>query len=154
VVADPLADPRFLEGLRLARRREWFTAHDVWEELWRETDPGEPRELIQGLIQQVVALEHLQRGNPMGAFNVWNKARAKLAKLDPWCGGVGIGPWGEAIAAFYTEVNLGDRVRLLLEGGVAADELGPREGRAELPPLPGPEGWPVPPLTAELEARL
>jgi hypothetical protein len=146
----PSDDPRFLTGIELLRSRKWFDAHEALEDLWGETEPGAWREFLQGLIQHAVALEHLQRGNALGCFNVWSKARGKLKALDDWVAGVGVGPWSEVLVRFYTDdVGLADRVRQQLEGGVAAGEEHIDMGA--LPPL---ETWPQPPLSSELEARL
>lgn len=147
---DIVSDPRLLEGLRLALAGRWFDAHEAIEAVWRETDAGDWRECLQAIIQQCVALEHLQRGNALGAFNVWSRARGKLQKLEAWYLGVGIGPWGEAIAAFYEEAHLADRVKQRLEGGVAAGA----EHITDLPPLPPPEAWPRPVVRADLAARI
>lgn len=146
-----MTDERFIKGMQQLLAREWFEAHESIEELWREIDEGETerRAALQGIIQHAVALEHLQRGNALGAFNVWSRAKAKLAKLDPWSLGVGIGPWGEAIEAFYKEINLADRVRQQLEGGVAAGAE-----HLDLPPLPAVETWPIPPLSDDLSESL
>jgi hypothetical protein len=143
-------DPRFLKGLRLIQSRKWFDAHEALEDLWRETEEGAWRECLQGLIQQVVALEHLQRGNALGCFNVWSRARGKLKGLEDWVAGVGVGPWSELLVRFYTDdVNLADRVKQQLEGGVAAGDE-----HIDMGALPPQETWPLPPLTPELEARL
>jgi predicted metal-dependent hydrolase len=144
-----MADPRLIAGLRRLLARKWFDAHESMEELWRETDESEVerRAALQGIIQHAVALEHLQRGNALGAFNVWSRAKGKLAKVDPWALGVGIGEWGEAIEAFYKQVNLADRVRQQLEGGIAAGEE-----HLDLPDLPALETWPIPPLSDDLAA--
>ena len=143
-------DPRFLTGLRLIQSRRWFDAHEPLEDLWREAEEGAWREFLQGLIQQVVALEHLQRGNPRGCFKVWSRARAKLKPLDDCVAGVGVGLWSEALVRFYTdEVNLADRVEAQSKRGVA-----PREEPVELGALPPLETWPLPTLSPDLEARL
>src|SRR5690606_23946329 len=65
-------DPRLLEGLRLLLARRWYDAHEALEGPWGELEPGPWREVLQGLIQQCVALEHLRRDNALGAFNVWS----------------------------------------------------------------------------------
>jgi predicted metal-dependent hydrolase len=59
-------DPRYLKGLDLFNAREYFDAHEVWEELWHETQ-GEARNFIQGLIQAATALHHFQNSNLKGA---------------------------------------------------------------------------------------
>ena len=59
-------DPRYLKGIDFFNAREFFDAHEVWEELWHETQ-GEPRNFIQGLIQAATALHHFQNSNLKGA---------------------------------------------------------------------------------------
>ena len=59
-------DPRYIKGFEFFNAREFFEAHEVWEELWHETH-GEPRNFIQGLIQAATALHHFQNSNLKGA---------------------------------------------------------------------------------------
>ena len=147
-------DPRLLEGLRLLCARRWYDAHEALEGPWGELEPGPWREVLQALIQHCVALEHLRRDNALGAFNVWSRARGKLKGAPEWVAGIGVGPWGAALERFYAEADLATRVQTQLEGGVAAEGLGPREGRAALADLPAAETWPVPPLDDALRAAL
>ena len=54
------SDPRIaclLRGADLFNRQQFFEAHEVWEDAWRES-AGEERRYFQGLIQCAVALEH------------------------------------------------------------------------------------------------
>lgn len=146
-MSDP--DPRLLEGLRLLRAREWFEAHEALEDLWREQPEGDWRELLQALIQHAVALEHLKRGNALGTFKVWSRAKGKVQKLPAELNGIEIGPWSEALEAFYQEVDLAKRVQGQLEGGVAAGEE-----HIQLEPLPAEATWPIPQLAPELLAQL
>ena len=143
------ADPALLAGLRLLRARAWFEAHEALEDLWREHPEGQRREALQALIQHAVALEHLARGNALGAFNVWSRAKARAKKLPGELEGIDLAGWGAALERFYAEVDLAQRVRGQLEGGVAAGEA-----HIELPPLPPAATWPNPPLSEEIEAQL
>jgi len=59
-------DPRYLKGIELFNAREFFDAHEIWEELWHETH-GDSRNFIQGLIQAATALHHFQNQNLKGA---------------------------------------------------------------------------------------
>lgn len=59
-------DPRYIRGFELFNAREFFDAHEVWEELWHETH-GESRNFVQGLIQAATALHHFQNSNLKGA---------------------------------------------------------------------------------------
>ncbi len=57
-------------GLEAFERADFFAAHEAWEEVWRQMDPGLDREALQGLIQAAVALHHLAGGNEAGARSV------------------------------------------------------------------------------------
>ena len=59
-------DPRFVEGIECFNHRDFFEAHDVWEEIWRE-EQGPSRRFLQGLIQLAVCLHHFGNGNMRGA---------------------------------------------------------------------------------------
>lgn len=59
-------DPRYLKGIELFNAREFFDAHETWEELWHE-EHGEAKDFIQGLIQAATALHHFETGNLKGA---------------------------------------------------------------------------------------
>lgn len=68
-------------GADLFNGREYFAAHEAWEEVWRSTTP-EPKRLLQGLIQAAAALHqirdlHRSQG-PRGTL-----AKA-LANLEPY----------------------------------------------------------------------
>ncbi|MEZ6187146.1 MAG: DUF309 domain-containing protein [Planctomycetota bacterium] len=142
-------DPRVLEGLRLLRARQWFDAHEELEAVWREEPAGEWREALQTLIQHAVALEHLKRGNALGTFKVWSRAKAKGAKLPAEVGGIALGAWAQALEAFYREVDLAQRVQGQLEGSVPAGDA-----PIELTPLPPEADWPLPRFSPDLEAQL
>ncbi len=81
---------RIREGLALIDARRWFEAHEALELAWRATPSGPERELLQGLIQLAVALEHWRRGNPRGTAGQWDKARHRLEALPPVVLGVDV----------------------------------------------------------------
>jgi predicted metal-dependent hydrolase len=72
-------DPRFLEGIDLFNRREFYQAHDPWESLWLERF-GEEKDFLQGLILSTVALHHYSRGNLRGARSRFRLALEKLER--------------------------------------------------------------------------
>ncbi|MDP6934160.1 MAG: DUF309 domain-containing protein [Myxococcota bacterium] len=135
--------PSLEAGLRCMLDGAWFEAHELIEEVWRPTD-GDERRFLQGLIQAAVSLVHLQRGNPRGALGQWTKAQGKWRGMEPWRDGVGIGPWQESLSVFFSQIRLEERVARYRAG----------ESDGDLPPLPPPESWPRPPLTAELALRV
>jgi len=73
----PEADPRFQQAVDLFNSREWYAAHDVFEEIWHETADPERRSL-QGILQVAVAQLHLQRGNRRGATILFGEALGRL----------------------------------------------------------------------------
>src|SRR5262245_54282863 len=50
-------DARYLAGIQLFNHRDFFEAHEVWEDLWQEC-AGPERRFYQGLIQAAVGLLH------------------------------------------------------------------------------------------------
>ena len=48
-------DPRYLAGVLLFNRQDYFEAHEAWEDLWSESH-GPARKFYQGLIQAAVGV--------------------------------------------------------------------------------------------------
>ncbi|MHB8525106.1 MAG: DUF309 domain-containing protein [Candidatus Acidiferrales bacterium] len=72
-------DTKFRRGIILFNSREFFKAHEVWEELWLVA--AEPDKLfLQGLIQLAAAFHHHSRGNREGAKSLLEAALKKLKK--------------------------------------------------------------------------
>ena|GEM_PF-1782724 len=82
-------DPQglFWKGVKLFNEGEFFEAHEVWEEIWRESDEPD-RSFYQGLIQIAVALAHLERGNVVGFDRLASRAEEHLAEFPPSFGGI------------------------------------------------------------------
>ena len=59
-------DQRYYKGIEHFNRREFFDAHEIWEDLWN-AEHGEAKEFIQGLIQFATALHHFEAHNLKGA---------------------------------------------------------------------------------------
>jgi predicted metal-dependent hydrolase len=72
--ATPPYDPRYLAGILLFNRGDFFEAHEVWESLWMETY-GPERQFYQGLIQAAVGLCHFCNGNVRGAAKLYRSSR-------------------------------------------------------------------------------
>lgn len=78
---DPDAERKlFLEGIQVFNDKEFFEAHEVWEEVWTQC-VGERARFYQGLIQIAVTLEHMNRNNPRGVQRVWRTALTKFEGL-------------------------------------------------------------------------
>jgi hypothetical protein len=57
----------------------YFEVHEVLEPAWMESD-GEPRVILQGLIQAAAGWYHWTRGNRGGALSLLSAAAEKLAR--------------------------------------------------------------------------
>jgi uncharacterized protein len=77
----------FDDGLKLFNGENYFEAHEVWEDLWRETE-GPLRKFYQGLIQAAVGLYHLRRENATGARQQLAKSLRNLDAYPPDCCGI------------------------------------------------------------------
>ena len=76
--------PDALEQGRAAfNRGEYFLAHEMWEELWRELVDAEQRTFVQGLIQIAAGLHHLQKHRAGPATGLLRKGLAKLSPTGP-----------------------------------------------------------------------
>src|SRR5437879_11840691 len=71
-------DPRYLAGIVLFNRGDFFEAHEVWENLWVDS-AGPERSFYQGLIQAAVGLCHFCNGNLRGAVKLFHSRRRYLA---------------------------------------------------------------------------
>ena len=77
-----LEDPRFQKAIALFNSRDWYSAHDVFEELWHETY-GLERNTIHCFLQIAVAQVHLESGNTNGATILFGEALGRLSKFKP-----------------------------------------------------------------------
>jgi uncharacterized protein len=106
--------PALRQGVEEFNRAYYFEAHEVLEDLWRETS-GPLRLFYQGLIQLAVGLYHLLNGNRRGALNLLGKGLDKLTAYQPACQGIDVEALcGEARAWL-------DRVRQTSEGELSVD---------------------------------
>jgi predicted metal-dependent hydrolase len=74
-------DPRYLAGIVLFNRGDFFEAHEVWESLWMETF-GPEKKFYQGLIQAAVGLCHFCNGNGRGAIKLYRSSREYMHRYD------------------------------------------------------------------------
>ena len=98
--AIPEYDPRYLAGILLFNRHEFFEAHEVWEDLWRDC-AAEPRRFYQGLIQAAVAVYHGSNGNVPGARRLFESGRRYMSAYPtPYLGLDGTRFWQQMANAF------------------------------------------------------
>lgn len=74
---------KFLHGISLFNSRDFFDAHEIWEDVWRVEDNIDDRILLQGLIQAATSLHHFERRNFKGARQLYDSGRRLLEKIPP-----------------------------------------------------------------------
>ena len=72
----------FIKGMDLFNNREFYDAHEYWEELWLEYHLSD-KKFVQALIQLTVAYYHLSTGNTKGARSLLNKSLDKMKLFSP-----------------------------------------------------------------------
>jgi predicted metal-dependent hydrolase len=73
-------EEKFERGLAHFNAREFFEAHEVWEEVW--LTEGEPEKtFLQGIIQIAAAFHHYRRGNSDGAETLLAAGIVKLTRF-------------------------------------------------------------------------
>ena len=90
-------DPRYAAGLALFNQQRFFEAHEVLEDVWRETS-GEARLFLQGVVQAAVGLHHLSQRNLVGAVGVLSRALGNLSGYPEQYGRINLGGFREALA--------------------------------------------------------
>jgi predicted metal-dependent hydrolase len=92
-------------GIQLFNDRHFYDAHEIWEDVWRESI-GPEKKFLQGLIQAAVALHHHSTGNSVGACSLLERARKNLVEYPEDFGGIrvadllaSLATWRESILA-------------------------------------------------------
>ncbi len=96
-------DPLYLKGIAYFNACEFFEAHEVWEDLWKDYS-GELRLFYKGLIQAAVALHHFGNGNIRGARKVYRSSRGYLEQYRPACVGLDLEKFLTEFDACFAEV--------------------------------------------------
>lgn len=81
---DAMTDPsdQLERGRAAFNRGEFFSAHELWEEVWHGL-VGDERIAVQGLIQIAAGLHHLQQHRPRPAVSLLRKGLEKLSRSAP-----------------------------------------------------------------------
>lgn len=134
---DTIYDPRYLAGIVLFNRGDFFEAHEVWEEIWMEAGPD--KKFYQALIQAAVALCHFCNGNLAGAAKLYHSSRDYMARYGSPFLGMDTNDFWQQMEKCFREVlaNPGERVEI-------QEELIPT-----IALNPEPESWPEPEIAHE-----
>jgi predicted metal-dependent hydrolase len=71
-------DRFYREGLEAFNSGRFFEAHELWEDVWRET-PEPDKRFLQGLIHVAAAFHHHSRANLLGTRRQLERGLRKLA---------------------------------------------------------------------------
>lgn len=113
------------DGILLFNERQFFEAHEVWEDAWR-TAAGDDRLLLHGLIQVAAGFHKLQCGQPAGTVALLDKGMEKLGAVPPDAAGrVDLRAWIAEVEAVRATA------RRMVETGTTDDVSG-------FPALPAP----------------
>src|SRR5208337_1870887 len=88
-----------LRGIELFNSAEFFAAHEVLEEVWRDAPLGE-KKFFQGLVQVAVAFHHHSTENYIGMRSVLRRAMSNLEKYPANTHGIDLQPLLESLACW------------------------------------------------------
>ncbi len=128
-------DPRYLAGIVLFNRGDFFEAHEVWEDLWTEADTTE-KTFYQGLIQAAVGLCHFCNGNVRGAKKLYVSSHDYMERYGSHFNGLNNEEfWQQMSRCFAPVLNADepDRSIEIVEEDIPVIKLDPE-----------PESWPDP----------
>jgi uncharacterized protein len=96
---------KFKQGIEHFNSRQFFEAHEVWEDLWLGASEPE-KTFLQGLIQVAAAFHHHSRGNIAGTKSLLLAGTTKLQGFPENHSGLALGElrletqqWIEALGA-------------------------------------------------------
>ena len=89
MIDDDKKQKLFLKGVELFNNKQFYDAHDYWEELWSEYYLPDAK-FIQGLIQLSVGYFHITNLNMNGANGLLSKSIKKLSQFKPQCRGIDV----------------------------------------------------------------
>ena len=92
----------FFDGLQAYEEKDFFEAHELWEELWSEYYLDD-KTFIQGLIQLAVSFVHLGNGNLNGAKSLLNKSADKFSSYSGLHRGINIDKLKQQIVIIINE---------------------------------------------------
>ena len=92
----------FFAGLLAYEEKDFFEAHEMWEELWSEYYLDD-KTFIQGLIQLAVSFVHLGNGNLKGAKSLLKKSTDKFSSYSGLHRGINIDKLKQEIVIIINE---------------------------------------------------
>jgi uncharacterized protein len=100
-------DRLYQEGVEAFNSSQFFEAHELWEDLWRET-PEPNKRYLQGLIQVAAAFHHYSRANLRGTRKLLQEGLLKLEAFPEIHGGLEIEPLRAAVREWLSVLAIED----------------------------------------------
>ena len=97
----------YQRGLEAFNSGRFFDAHELWEDVWRET-PEPDKRFLQGLIQVAAAFHHYSRGNMLGTRKLLQAGLLKLDAFPATHGGLAIEPLRAAVRDWLQTMARGE----------------------------------------------
>jgi uncharacterized protein len=91
-------------GIEFFNSAEFYDAHEVLEDVWRE-EQGPNRLFLQGLIQVAVALHHHSTGNVVGCRSLLKRASRNLSSYPENYFNLNLKPFRESINAWQSALD-------------------------------------------------
>ncbi len=93
----------FCAGIGLFDDGRYLAAHELFEELWEDTE-GPEGDFFKGLVQAAIALHHFESGNLDGAAKLYSGHRRCLAAFLPTHAGLDVERFLADMQAFLRPV--------------------------------------------------
>jgi predicted metal-dependent hydrolase len=94
----------YLKGIECFNSRDYFDAHEVWEEIWLRST-GEAKLFYQMLIQAAVGLHHYERDNYRGARGLYRNVVEKLQRLPSFYMSLDLTDFSSQLRSFFSELT-------------------------------------------------
>ncbi|HEX8089966.1 MAG TPA: DUF309 domain-containing protein [Blastocatellia bacterium] len=96
--------PEYLKGIDCFNARNYFDAHEVWEEIWLRS-AGDTKLFYQMLIQAAVGLHHYERDNYRGARGLYKSVVEKLRRLPSFYMSLDLADFSRQFRDFFAELT-------------------------------------------------
>ncbi|MFP5261969.1 MAG: DUF309 domain-containing protein [Blastocatellia bacterium] len=96
--------PEYLKGIDYFNARNYFDAHEIWEEIWLRST-GDMKLFYQMLIQAAVGLHHYERDNYRGARGLYKNVVEKLQRLPSFYMSLDLADFSRQFRGFFAELT-------------------------------------------------
>lgn len=94
----------YVRGIEFFNSGEFYDAHEVLEDVWRE-EQGPHKLFLQGLIQVAVALHHHSTGNVVGCRSLLKRASRNLTSYPENYFGLNLSDFRASLSAWQTALD-------------------------------------------------